>query len=454
MNKNQSENDKLKKLDVSHLIHPNTNLKDHEQVGPLIISSGAGSTVFDLDGKDYIDSLGGLWNCSLGHGRKDVIDAVSEQMEKIAYVTTFQGVSNDTTIKWAAALARHLPGELRHVFPNVTGSEANDTAFKFARMYFSLRGKPTKIKIFSHSRGYHGVALGVLGATGLTDFWKRYMPLPAHFVHIPAPHCYRCPYGEKYPGCELLCARVMEQMIVAEEPDTVSVFIAEPVIGGGGIVIPPPEYYGRVREVTGKYDILFISDEVITGFGRTGKWFGIEHWNVVPDLMTMGKGMTAGYLPMFATAVSDRVYRQLADSGEVLFHGFTYTGHPATSAAALKVIQVLEDENLVEHVNQVGGLLNERLQTLLDYPWVGDVRSIGLLAGIEFVADKQTKEAFPAEKKFAVKMVNALRKNGVIGRVVKGDTLVMAPPFTITVDELDTMFKRICASIEEVCRSM
>jgi adenosylmethionine-8-amino-7-oxononanoate aminotransferase len=444
----------LKEKDIAYLIHPNTALKEHEANGPLVITRGEGSTIFDSDGRSYIDSLGGLWNCSLGHGRLDVIQAVSEQMEKIAFATTFQGISNDKTIEWAETLVSHLPGDLNKVFPNVTGSEANDTAFKFTRMYHALTNRPTKVKIFSHHRGYHGVALGVLSATGITDFWKRYMPLPAYFVHIPAPHCYRCPYGAKYPSCDLLCTNVLEQMMIAEDPATVGAFIAEPVIGGGGVIIPPPEYYNRVREICDRHAVIFIADEVITGFGRTGKWFGIEHWGVVPDMMTMGKGMTAGYLPMFAAAIREGIYRVLADSGEVLFHGFTYTGQPALCAAAVKVMQIIESENLIERVNRVGQVFSENLKALMDYPWVGNVRSLGLLGGIEFVSDKDTKAPLPADKKFSARFTQALYSHGVVGRVVKGDTYVMAPPFVITDAEMQLLFRGIRQAIEEVCPTL
>lgn len=440
----------LQQKDTTYLIHPLTALRDHEATGPLVIVRGAGSTVYDSEGRAFIDSLAGLWNCILGHGRRDVIRAISEQMERIAFATTFFGISNDKTIEWAESLAQRLPGDLKRIFPNVTGSEANDTAFKFTRMYFSLTGRPTKVKIFSHQKGYHGVSLGVLSATGLSDYWKRFMPLPAYYMHVPAPHCYHCPYGEEYPDCDTLCTKVLEQMIIAEEPDTIAAFIAEPVIGGGGVIIPKPEYYRRVREICDKHDIMFIADEVITGFGRTGRWFGIEHWDVVPDIMTMGKGMTAGYVPMFATAIRESMYRVLADSGEVLFHGFTYTGHPALSAASLKVIEVLESENLIERVNEIGALFAKHLQGLLEYPWVGEVRSLGLIGAIEFVEDKKTRAPFATDRKFGPRMMAALRKRGVLGRVVKGDIFVLAPPFVITESELDAMFQGIRGAIEEV----
>jgi len=444
----------LKQKDVTYLIHPNTNLRDHETNGPLVITSAEGSTVYDSEGHALIDSLSGLWNCMLGHSRKDIVAAITDQMERVAFATTFYGISNEPTIEWAESMARHLPGDLKRLFPNTTGSEANDTALKFTRMYWSLLGKPNKIKVFSHHRGYHGVASSVLSATGMPDFWRRFLPLQPYHLHMPAPHCYRCAYGEKYPECDLLCAKVLEQMIVAEDPDTVAAFIAEPVAGGGGVIIPKPEYYRLVRDTCTRLGVLFIDDEIITGFGRTGMWFGIEHWGVVPDMLTMGKGMTAGYMPMFATAIPERIYRVLVDSGETLFHGFTYTGVPALSVAALKVIQILESEGIIERVNQMGALFTQHLQALLDYRWVGDVRSIGLIGAIEFVADKQTKASFAPENKFGPRFMLALRQHGVLGRVVKGDIFVLAPPFVITEAEMDALFRGIRSAIEELCSTL
>jgi putrescine aminotransferase len=440
----------LAEKDIQYLIHPLTNLRAHEAAGPLIIERGEGSTLYTTDGRALIDSLAGLWNCSLGHGRDDIIQAIGDQMRRVAYVTTFGGVSNGTTIAWAERLVRLLPDGLNHVFPNVTGSEAVDTAFKFTRMYFSLLGKPSKMKVFSHHNAYHGASMSTVSATGITDYWKRFMPLPAYHIHVPVPHAYRSPFGEDYPDSGAVYADILEQMIIAEDPDTVAAFIAEPVMGGGGIVIPPPEYYPRVRQICDKYDILFIADEIITGFGRTGRWFGIEHWDVVPDIMTMGKGMTAGYLPMFATAITEDIYRVLVDSGEVLFHGFTYTGQPALAAAALAVMKVLEAENLIERVNEMGALFSDRLQGLLAYPYVGDVRSLGLIGGIEFVADKESKAPLPSEQDFRVRMTHALREHGVLGRLVKGDVLVLAPPFVITEQEMGAMFDGIEGAIETV----
>lgn len=444
----------LRQKDIAHLIHPNTVLSEHEVAGPLILVHGKGVMVYDADGREYVDGLAGLWNCCLGHGRSDVIAAINEQMERLAFATTFYGISNDATITWAARLAEVLPGDLRRIFPNVTGSEANDTAFKFTRLYWTLAGKPSKSKIVSHSRGYHGVSLGVVNATGHSDFWKQYAPLPANHVHVPAPYCYRCPYGAAYPQCDVLCAKVLEQMIIAEEPELVAAFIAEPVISAAGIVIPKVEYYRRVREMCDRYEVLFIDDEIVTGFGRVGKWFGIEHFGVVPDMITMGKGMTAGYLPMFATAVSERIYRALTDSGETLYHGFTYTGQPVLCAAALKVMEIIKSENLLQRVDQMGALLAQHLEALTEYPWVGDVRSIGLLGGIEFVADKRSKQCFDPRKRFASRMTAALRKHGVLTRVVKGDCIVLAPPFVITEAEMARLFKGIRDAIEELCPSM
>lgn len=441
----------LRRKDTKHLIHAVTNLRDHETSGPLVIVRGKGSVIYDSDGNELIDSLAGLWNCVLGHGRKDVIRALSEQMERIAYVTTFFGVSNDKTIAWAELLARRLPGDLKHLFPNITGSEANDTAFKLTRMYFNLVGKPAKTKIFSHHNGYHGLTLGVIGATGLTNYWKQFTPLPPNHFHVPAPHCYRCPYGKDYPDCEILCAAVLEQMIVSEEPEMVAAFIAEPVLGAGGVIIPKPEYYRRVREICDKYGLLFIDDEVITGLGRTGKWFGIEHWGVVPDIITLGKAMTAGYLPMFATAISEKIYQTMVASGETFMHGFTYTGQPALSAAAFKVLEVLDSENLIQRVDESGTLLAKHLHGLLEYPWVGDVRNLGLVGAIEFVADRKTKVRFAREKQFGPRMIASLRSHGVLGRVLLGDVLALAPPFVITDAELDAMFRGIRRAIEEVC---
>ncbi|MCL4465275.1 MAG: aspartate aminotransferase family protein [Chloroflexi bacterium] len=440
----------LKEKDLAYLLHPLVPLGNHEANGPLVFLRGEGCWLYDSEGRDYVDATAGLWNCQLGHGRKDVARAVAEQMERLAYLTTFGGLASDTIIAWAEKLASHLPGDLTRVFPNVIGSEANETAFKIARTYHSLRGRQGKFKTVSHSRSYHGVSMGTVGATGLPDYWRRYLPLPGNNLHVPAPHCYRCPYGRSYPACDLLCADVLEQLIVAEDPDTISAFIAEPVMGGGGIVIAPGEYFPRVRQICDKYDVLYVDDEVITGFGRTGKWFALEHWGVVPDIVTMGKGMTAGYLPMFATAISQRIYRVLADANETLYQGFTYTGQPAIAAAALKVMQILDEERVVERAASTATLFARHLHSLLEYPWVGEVRNLGLLGGVEFVADRQTRAYFPAERRFGPTLLAALRRHGVITRVTKHEIMALCPPLTIGEADLAELFRRIRSAIEEV----
>ncbi|MHB1134168.1 MAG: aminotransferase family protein [Chloroflexota bacterium] len=440
----------LRRRDTTHLIHPNTALGEHEASGPLIITRGEGCWVYDMEGRGYLDSLAGLWNCQLGHGRKDVTQAVAEQMERLAYVTTFNGVASDTIINWAYELARHMPGDLKRIFPTTIGSEANDSALKFVRMYNSLRGLTNKVKVVSHSRAYHGVALGMLGTTGLPNFWKRYMPLQGNNLHVPAPYCYRCPYGKQAEACGTFCADVVEQLILAEDPETVAVFIAEPVMGGGGIIVLGGDYLRRMREICDKYDITYVDDEIITGFGRTGKWFAVEHWGVQPDVITMGKGMTAGYVPMFATAISERIYRVLADSGETLWHGFTYTGQPVLAAGALKVMAILESEGLIERAASLGQVLANHLEELRQHPHVGDVRSLGLLGGIEFVADKASKTPFAPEQKFGARLTAALRAQGVLARAVTGDVLALCPPLVIGEDELAELFRRVRAAMDEV----
>ena len=433
----------LIKTDQTHLIHPLHHPNDHQT--PVVFAQGEGVMLRDVDGREYIDGLSSLWNVNAGHGRKELADAAAEQMRRLAFTSAYVGLTNEPAIR----LAERLPGlaysNLSGVYFTTGGAESNESAFKLARYYWRRQGMPSKTKIISRYHGYHGLTMAAMSATGIPSFHAMFQPIVPGFVHIIPSYPYR------YPGS---MAEALEEAILREGPDTVAAFIAEPVIGAGGVIPPTPDYFPRIREICNRHKVLFIADEIITGFGRTGRWFALGHWNVQPDLVTFAKGVTSAYLPLGGVMVSREVHQAIlnAPPTERFMHAATYSGHPTCCAVALRNLDIFEREGLVERAATMGARLQAGLQTLRDLPLVGDVRGLGLMVGIELVTDRQTKA--PALG-VGGRILPEARKRGLITRMRLGqggdypigDTICVAPPLVVTEAQIDRIVQILRESI-------
>lgn len=451
----------LHEADRKYYLHPTSSIKDHYQQGPkLIIDRGEGIYLYDIQGKRYIDGLSSLWNVNVGHGRRELAEAAAAQMKKLAYSSSFNNFSHEPVIRLAEKLATITPGDLNVTFFASGGSEANDTAFKLVRHYFKLKGEPGRYKIIARNKAYHGIALGSTSATGIPVFREMAGPLAEGFLHAPAPHCYRCELGEQYPDCRHACAAVsLRQLIEKEGPDTVAAVIMEPIQGAGGVIVPPPGYVQEVRQICDEYGILLIADEVITGFGRTGKWFGMEHEGVQADIMTVAKGITSGYIPLGGVVISERMHAELAYlSNGILAHGYTYSGHPTACMVALENIAIIERENLVENAAKMGTRLRQRLEELRAHsPIVGHVMSRGLVASMELVRDKDSRQKFDPDAGIAYKVAEAALKRGLIVRAISihgSQVIAMAPPLIINAEQVDDMTSILADALDEVAASL
>ena len=430
----------LAQADVGHLVHPLTGHRAHAAQGPLVVVEGHGSTIVLEDGRELLDGTAGLWCVNVGHGRSEIVDATAKQMKQLAFAPTFGGASNPPAIRLAERLAELLPGDLDAVLFTSGGSEANESAFKLARYYWRMSGQPERTLVLAHDRGYHGLSLGSTSATGLRQYHTDFQPVARDFDHFPSPYCYRSttPHATGDACADLHVAGLIAA-IEAAGSERVAAVIVEPILGTGGVIVPPAGYIAAVRAVCDRYDILMIADEVITGFGRIGYWFGIERDGVVPDLLTFAKGVTSGYLPLGGVAVGRRVWDMLHSipDDRPLMHGFTYSGHPVTCAAALANLEIIEREALVERVKAAGHHLAARLAPLGDLPGVGEVRSIGLMAGIEMVANPESRERHPSTARRAARVAAAARARGLSSRALLDDIVMLSPPFIITDGEID-----------------
>ncbi|GEN32777.1 aspartate aminotransferase family protein [Aneurinibacillus danicus] len=407
---------------------------------PVIAVAGEGSWITDIDGNRFLDGMSGLWCVNVGHGREEIAEAAAEQMKTLAFFPLNQ--SHVPAIRLADKIVEWLGGDYRIFFSN-SGSDANEVAFKIARQYHNQNGEPTRHKFISRHRAYHGNSMGALGATGQANRKIKYEPLGTGFQHVPPPYCYRCPFGKAYGECSIDCARIYEDVINWEGAETIAGVILEPVITGGGVIVPPPEYLSKVREICDKYGVLLIVDEVICGFGRSGKRFGHQNYGVEPDIVTMAKGITSAYSPLSATAVRAGLYESFKEQGKDnhFRHVNTFGGNPVSCAVALKNIEIIEEEKLVERAEYLGMQLEHKLNALLECPNVGDIRTFGFMAGIEMVESKQTKQ--PAAPAKVAQVLAECKKRGLmIGK--NSDTvpqyenvLTLSPPFVTTDKELD-----------------
>jgi adenosylmethionine-8-amino-7-oxononanoate aminotransferase len=436
--------EELLRVDREHFIHPLHHPTDHDD--PILFVEGKGAILRDAQGREYIDGLASLWNVNVGHGRGELAEAAAAQMRRLAYTSAYAGYTNEPAVRLVDRLLRLAYPNLSGVYFTTSGAESNETAFKIARYYWKRRGVPTKTKIITRVHAYHGVTLGAMSATGIPPYQRMFEPLVPGFVHILPSYPYR------YPGS---MAEALEEAILREGPETVAAFIAEPVIGAGGLIPPTPDYFPKVRAICNRYDVLFIADEVITGFGRTGRWFALEHWGVRPDMVTFAKGVTSAYLPLGGVMVSREIHEVILEAPleQRFMHAATYSAHATCCAVALANLDILERERLVERAAAMGTRLLEGLGTLRDLPVVGDVRGLGLMAGVEFVEDRKTKE--PAIG-IGARVLREARRRGLLGRLRAGqrgehpigDVICFAPPFVITEEQVDRMVEILRDAIQ------
>jgi hypothetical protein len=421
-----------------------------------VIARGAGAELWDTAGKRYLDGSGGAVVVSLGHGRSDIADAMARQARAAAYVHGTQFTS-DAIEDYARRLAAHAPGDCNRLYLVSGGSEANETAIKMSRAYQLALGQGSRHKVIRRSVSYHGNTLMTLSLSDRPNLQEPYRPLLTTAPVAPAPFCYHCPLGKTYPECLVACADELEAVILREGPGTVAAFIAEPILGASaGAAVPPEDYARKAHEICSRHGIVYIDDEVMTGFGRTGAFFGIEWSGVSPDLVTCGKGMSGGYMPVGAVLASERIVEALDRAGGFT-HGFTFSHNPVTAAACLEALRILEDENLVARARTLGERLHSRLEPLRDHPHVGDVRGRGLMAGVELVADKSARRPFPRTEKKAESVTARAFANGLVvypstgcadGR--NGDLVMLAPPFVTTDEQIDEMTSILESSLADL----
>lgn len=438
----------LQDLDRKYHLHPFTNHAEMHAQGTHIITSAKGSWIIEAGERKLLDGLAGLWCVNVGYGCQEIIDAVKAQMENLAFYPSFFNSTNEPAIKLTERLSKLAPKGLQYTFFSGSGSEANETALKAIRAYYHLIGKPEKQKIVSRQFAYHGVTLGSASLTGLAPCHAQFaLPLPG-FLHAPAPY----PYGvnskltaEEYGQW---CLEETAKLIEKEDPNTIAAIFAEPVQGAGGLIPPPPGYLEGLRNLARKYDLLFAADEVITGFGRLGDWFASSLWNLNPDIMTMAKGITSGYIPMGATMLSKEIAEVLINGGNFA-HGYTYSGHPVAAAAALATIDYMEKENLVGRVkNDIGPYFQKKLQALASHRAVGEVRGYQMLGAIEVVA-RGGRESMAPNTYLGLKAAALCREEGVVVRGIR-DMIAMSPPLVITKEEIDILFNAIEKALDRL----
>ena len=440
-------------LALDHLMIHNRNWNEMASPGGLkIFVRGEGCYVTDLEGKTYFDAMSAIWLRNVGYGRKEIVDAVCDQMQKL----TFHPHSQTTIppIKLAAKIASIAPGTLSKVFFVSGGSEAVETAVRMSKQYQQRLGFGKRYKVISRRGSYHGSTYATMSLGGTPAFNRgEFEPLLPGARHVPHPWCYRCDYGLKYPDCNLQCAREVERTILFEGPDSVAAVIAEPVSVPAGVAVPPPEYWPMLRSICDKYGVLLIADEVICAFGRTGKMFGTEHWNVVPDLMVLAKGLSSGYLPIGAcVAKSEIAAKFVGTRKDTFYHCFTFGGHPVACSAALANIEIIEREGLVENAAVMGQYLLDKLQRLYEHPIVSDIRGIGLMCAVEFVKDRKTKERFKPEDRLDDRLTEKFAEAGLF--LLGHDVTIIMPPLIVTRAEIDELVTKLDRCIGQVEREL
>jgi len=463
MNTESAGASSLQELDRATLLHPFTELKAFaagEGARPCIVTGGEGIRIRDQDGRELIDAFAGIYCNLIGYGRREIADAMHEQALKLAYYPSFRGYSNEPAIRLGARLLGMAPGRMQRIQFGLTGSDANETQLKIVWYYNNVLGRPSKKKIISRWRGYHGGTVTAGSLTGLDNHHRAFDLPQGPILHTMTPHY----YWHAQPGMDERefsrnCAAKLEALILTEGPDTVAAFIGEPVLGTGGIIPPPEGYWAEIQQVLKRYDILLIADEVVCGFGRLGTPFGSLAYGIEPDLVTIGKGLTSGYQPLSGALVGEKVWEVLKQGSDIygpFAHGYTFSAHPVCAAAALANLDIIEREQLTERAANVGRYLWERLRNTFEgRPHVAEVRGVGLLAAIEFAQDPKTRQRFDADRNVGRQLAAACLEEGVIVRALPhGDILGFAPPLIITPDEVDDIIRRVARGVERVTKRL
>ncbi len=439
--------------DVEALIHPYTNLAKHRETGPHILERGKGIYIFDNRGKDFIDGLAGLWCVSLGYSEERLVEAAARQMRELPFSHIFAGRSHEPAIELAERLKEVAPFASSKVFFANSGSEANDTQVKLAWYYWNAKGKPDKKKIISRTKAYHGVTLVAARLTGLPNNHRGFdLPLGG-IIYTDCPHAYRSAEpGETADAYAQRLAENLEILIEREGPDTIAAFIAEPVMGAGGVIVPPLTYFDRRQPILAKHDILLIDDEVICGFARTGNYWGAQSFNMRPQTLSCAKALSSGYLPISAVIIHEDMYQAMLDQSRTIGtfgHGFTYSAHPVAAAVAIETLNIYEERNILAHVRQVSPVFLRRLHALSDHPLVGEASGIGLLGGVEVVANKATKENFPPASTVGQACANFAQDEGLLVRPLMSDRMAFCPPLIISEPEIHEMFDRFLRALDK-----
>ena len=438
--------------DSASVVHPLTNLKEHLEKGPVIISEGDGIWVTDIHGKKYIEGMSGLWCLSLGYGQERLVAAATKQVQKLPYYHLTNHKSHQPIIELAEKLLKIAPVPMSRVWFSNSGSEGNDSAARIVWYYWNSKRQPKRRKMISHLRAYHGNTIASASLSGMHYNHASFgLPLDG-FLHINPPHYYRyCKENENEDMFTSRLADELEAKILQEGPDTIAAFFAEPIMGSGGVIVPPDTYYEKIQAVLKKYDILLVADEVITAFGRTGNMFGTTTMKLVPDMIVCAKGLSSAYLPISALMINERVFNEMAkESNEIGVFGltFTYSGHPVSAKVASETLNIYEEENIIEHVRQMEPFFLNGLRELTSHPLVGEVRGKGLLAGVELVANKRTKEAFHPKLGVGKYCAERAEFHGLIIRAI-GDTISFCPPLIIEKAEIALMISRFKKALDD-----
>jgi 4-aminobutyrate--pyruvate transaminase len=441
--------------DIASIVHPQTNLVQHLEQGPMVIGRGQGCFIYDDNGTEFLDAAAGLWCASLGYASERLARVAYEQMRKLGYYHLYRGTTNEPGVDLAEKLLSIAPmargGAMSKVLLQCSGSEANDTALKLVWYYHHAIGKPEKRKIIGRQMGYHGSTSASISASGKFDMHADFGLPFAGFFHTEFPHYYRNHHeGESEEQFATRMADALEQLILREGPETCAAFIAEPVMGAGGGLTPPRSYWQKMQAVIRKYDMLFIADEVICGFGRTGNMWGSQTYDLQPDMISCAKALSAGMQPISATLISQPIFEAMLDESRKLgnfAHGFTYAGHPVTTAVAMETLRIYDEMDMIGHVQRVGPHLQQTLARFADHPLVGEVRGVGLLTGIEMVEDKATRKQFDPARKVGATVDKHARDNGLITRFV-GDRIAFSPPLIITESEIEQVGIRLGKALD------